>query len=90
MKLKEGMWGHMSVDDRESFLVSVILTLGFFTVLFVAVGMCMEKMLLPLIEQYPIFQVIYLMIYLVSGLMGILGVLLLIWDGEISHWDGFE
>ena len=90
MKLKEGMWGHMSVEERESFLVSVILTLGFLSALCVAAGIFAEKELSPLIEQCPLLQGVYLIIYLISGLLGILGVFLLIWGGEISHWDGFE
>ena len=80
----------MSVDDRGSMLMSLILTLVFLGVLTVGVGMCAQKIVMPYTDQYPLLQGIYLIIYFLSGTMIITGILMVFWYDTITHWDGFE
>ena len=90
MKLEEGGWGRMSVEERSSFLMSLILTLDFFGAIIIIIGMVSEKKLAPLVNSYPILQWVPSLIVLVGGIMLALGMLIMIWGDTLSHWDGFE
>ena len=91
IKLTKNGWSMMTIDERSSFLDSVILTLTMLGLLTIFIATLIEHNTIQWIDQYPlIIRGCSLMIFLLGGIMIIMALLISIWHDIISHWDGLE
>ena len=88
---KISWWSLMSVDERQSILLNIMMSLTILGLLTIFAGCMIEKNLALLVDQYPILiRGLSLMIYLLGGFMLLLAGFIAIWYDTITHWSGFE
>ena len=90
-EIKISWWSLMSVDERQSILLNIMMSLTILGLLTIFAGCMIEKNLALLVDQYPILiRGLSLMIYLLGGFMLLLAGFIAIWYDTITHWSGFE
>lgn len=79
----------MSIEERQSILLNIMMTLTILGLLTIFAGRFVEKNLALLVDQCPLLiKGLSLMIYLLGGFMIIVALFIAIWYDTISRCDG--